>query len=290
MKNYRDALQWGAKKLNTLELPLLESALLLAFSAGWSKEKLLASFPDPLPEPVKILFSDLVQRRLQGEPSAYLLGEKEFYGRPFRVTPAVLIPRPDTEILVEQAITVATEKIKNNQKEKKGYNLFDCCTGSSAIVATLASELRTLPFNFYACDISEQALAIAKENIENLGLDKKIQLFQGDLLEAFPVSLKADIIVTNPPYLTDEESDQKKEKIGCEPDLALRGGIEGLDLIKKIILQSIDRLSPKGYLLIEAAGNQMEKIETLLKSAGFTQITRTKDLAGIERVIGGQLN
>lgn len=296
MQSVSQLLQQGAKELEELELPRLEAILLLSHSSGISKEKLLAMRTDELSEKETLAFLDLVRRRKAGEPSAYIIGYREFYGRKINVTPDVLIPRPDTETLVEEALSLIRFKINNRLDETEKLTVLDLCTGSGAVILSLAAELKqefaqdhsldTMGLHFMASDISNKALLIAKANWKEYHLP--IDSFEGDLLQALPDKLKLDIIATNPPYLTDEESDEKIQEGWREPDLALRAGENGLDLIEKIIEDSVDRLKQKGYLLIEAHGPQMNAIECLLMKLDFVNIRKVKDLAGIQRVIIGQ--
>lgn len=274
-------------KLSLFDCPQLEAMVLMGFVSGFSKERLMAMDNESLPPHEEALFWDVVQRRVSGEPSAYLTGVREFYGRELTVSRDVLIPRPDTEILVEEALRLI--------REKHYGRVWDLCTGSSAIILSICAELLDNPtllplpptdYHFFASDISEKALTIAKKNIDRYNLP--IKLFQGSLFDAMPKGKTVDLIATNPPYLENQECDEKITQGWREPDLALRGGDDGLDLIKIIIKEALDKLNYKGYLLIEASGDQMDSIEQELFKKGYISIYRVKDLASIERVICGQ--
>ncbi len=282
----------ASEQLASLDLPRLESYILLSHASGFPKEKLLAMKDEILSEAIVKKFFSLVERRKKGEPSAYILGKKEFYGRLLKVTPDVLIPRPDTEIIVEEALSII--------KQDNLKSIYDLCTGSSAIILSIAAELLGVyetcdrpnaklskQYQFFASDICQKALSIAKENTQNYHLP--ITFFQGSLLEAMPEGLKVDLIATNPPYLTNNESDEKIAQGWIEPDLALRAGKDGLDLIRILAAQALDKLNKGGYLLIEASGDQMNAMQEWLESLGYIHCYRVCDLAGIERVLIGQI-
>jgi len=275
-------LERGAEELSRLDLPRLEAMVLLSYQTKLPKEKIFAQMNEKISNENQLGFFELVKRRRLGEPSAYIVGKKEFYGRDFIVTKDVLIPRPDTEILVEEALKI----IENSPQIE---DILDLCCGSSAIITSIASELKNSnrKFNFYASDISSKALEIAKKNANRYGAE--IEFYNGDLFTPLPQNLKLDMIATNPPYLDNDECDKKIEDGWREPDLALRSGDDGLYHIRKIIKESLDILKERGYLLIEASGPQMSDISALLSGAGFKNIRIAKDLAGIERTIIGQL-
>lgn len=286
-------LREGANKLSHLELPRLESILLLSHALKKSKEEIYASPNQVLDEKTGELFLSLVKRRSEGEPSAYILGKKEFFDLELEVNHSVLIPRPDTEIIVEKAIEIIDAALTNKKKNSPALKIVDCCTGSGAIIIALAKrfkqQINENHLIFYGCDISKEALAVAKKNQANHNLQNKIEFLCGNLL--LPLASKAPffLIVTNPPYLTKAECDEKKEKGWHEPNLALEAGEDGLLYIKKIIKEANSFLEEGGHLLIEASSNQMKQIDTLLGEALFKNINITKDLANRDRVIGGQL-
>lgn len=290
-KTISKLLNLGATILSHLELPRLESLVLLSYALKKSKEEIYASLNEEVNNSQGELFLSLLERRASGEPSAYIIEEKEFFGLPLEVNSDVLIPRPDTEILVEQAINIINEKLKT-KTDGRPLKVADCCFGSGAIIIALAKEFETQAkaglIEFYASDISEAAFKVASRNLAKHNLQKIVGLFCGDLLTPLKTKAPFCVIVTNPPYLTNSECDKKIASGWREPDLALRGGIDGLDLIKKIINNAIGILENRGYLLIEASSNQMEAISNLLKKSDFQNIKITKDLANLDRVIGGQ--
>lgn len=218
---------------------------------------------------------ELVERRLSGTPMAYITGEKEFYGLPFRVTKDVLIPRPDTETLVDIVLGYA--------RRYENPRILDLCTGSGAIATTLAHSLG-IPVAM--SDISEKALAIASCNYErNIGAAPDARL--GSLFEPWRGE-RFDIIATNPPYLTQSWYEETDKDVKAEPSLALLGGDEdGLGIIRSIISLSPDYLNEGGVLAIECDYRQTESCARILRNEGFSEIAVAKDAAGKERVVHG---
>lgn len=273
----REALTAGSRLLVDSESPWLDACLLLAERLGWSREKLLASFPDILEPDVYADFMKLIEKRSQGYPVAYITGTKEFFGRDFYVEEGILCPRPDTEILIEEAL---------HQIDQLRYKrVHDLCTGSGCIALTLALENPVLDVS--ASDISEISEKIFKKNRESL-TSGSVRFIRTSLFDGMEESL--DLIVTNPPYLTREETDLRMNQNWKEPALALDGGEDGLDLIRTIIREAPSRLNPRGMLMIEADPRQMDSMEALLSNENFTSIQRVRDLAGDERVILGRLS
>ncbi len=271
----RDALQEQSKRLRDSESPWLDATLLLAEATGLRREQILASFPDPLEPAHWDTFKSLIDRRAEGYPVAYLTGSKEFYGRPFHVREGILCPRPDTEIIVEEALRLMdTEGVKR---------VHDLCTGSGCIALTLALERPESVVS--ASDISETSKEVFEINRKSLEAGE-LPYTLCSLLDEVEAPL--EMIVSNPPYLTTGETDERMEDRWKEPALALDGGDDGLDLIRILIPQAADRLIRGGYLLIEADPRQMESMAALMKEAGFSGIHCVKDLAGHERVILGR--
>ncbi len=218
----------------------------------------------------------LLAGRLSGIPMAYMTGEKEFHGHTFRVTEDTLIPRPDTETLVDAALEAAACFTSPA--------ILDLCTGSGAIAASIACELG-IPVAM--SDISPAALAIARENYRSItGSDPVWK--EGDLLEPWKGSV-FDIIASNPPYLTEDWYRETDKDVKAEPEAAFIGGDEdGLGIIRRIIAQAPSYLSPGGFLMLECDYRQTGMCGTLLRKAGFGSITVLKDLAGLERVVYGR--
>ena len=281
---FRQALADAAEKLISADIlfcdtPMLDASVLLSYAADITREKLFASYPDELPPDVETRFNGLIEKRISGLPVSYIRNLKEFYGRDFYVDESVLVPRPDTEVLVEKALQLLDNQTKTGQT---GNAVLDLCTGSSCIAVSLKLERPQLILS--ASDISEAALKTARRNAENLGAD--INFIKSSLFDA--ISGKFDMIVTNPPYLTTEETNSMMSTGWPEPDLALDGGSDGLDLIRIIVKTALDYLNDNSYLLIEAGPQQAEDVAELLKRAGFTDIEITKDLAGRNRLTSGR--
>jgi len=256
----------------------LDALLLLRKATGFSREYIL-TYPDlPLDKQTLASYKSYIARRCEAQPVAYILGEREFYGRRFAVDPRVLIPRPDTETLVEQAIILL--------KEKSRPTVLDLCTGSGCIGITIAAEISTSHVTL--ADISEDALAVANQNSHTI-LQRELESCQGNLFESLQ-NRKFHMIITNPPYLTGAWYDTTAAQVKREPYLALVGGGEdGLEIIRTIVDEAPDHLEPDGMLLIECDDRQNTKVAGLMEKAGFSSVTSTQDLAGCRRIVWGRL-
>jgi release factor glutamine methyltransferase len=268
----REALREGHLRLDAggIETPRLDASLLLAEALGVSRERLLASLPDDVAPAALARFRAYVARREGGQPVSYIRGRKEFYGLVFEVGPAVLVPRPETELLVERALALAGPRGR----------LHDVCTGTGCVAVAAAHERADLDVS--ASDVSEAARDVFVRNCMAL-LGRALRFTLSDLLEG--VTGTFDVITANPPYLRDDEVARMKGKGWPEPALALAGGPDGLDLARRLIAQAPGRLSDGGALLIEADPGQMPALEEALQGQGFAAVTRRRDLAGLERVI-----
>ena len=220
--------------------------------------------------------SALVGRRSAGEPMAYLLGVREFYGRDFAVTPDVLIPRPETELLVDIA------------KEKVGVggtaHILDLGTGSGCIALTLALELPQA--QVAAADVSSAALAVARDNAARLGA--RVEFLESDWFAALPAQA-FDLIVANPPYVAADDPHLSQGDLRFEPQGALTDHADGLAALRHIITQAPAWLSPQGWLFCEHGYDQADAVKGLLQAAGFTNIEQHRDLAGIIRCSGARI-
>jgi release factor glutamine methyltransferase len=271
-----------ASLLKSSELPMIEAQMLLEHASGWSRTALI-SYPERSVEAaLAVRVQSLFARRRFGEPVAYLTGVREFYGLMFKVSPAVLIPRPETELLVD--LTLA--RLKKNPRQ----SVLDLGTGSGAIAVTLAKLCNTAQIT--GVEQSKTALNVARENATNIlgdALSDKLQLILGDWYQ--PVGHATfDIIVSNPPYVAEADAHVTQGDLRHEPIQALTSGSDGLNAIRKIIHGATEHLRKGGWLLIEHGYDQMEACAALLKQAGFGPIFCEKDLAGIPRVSGGQFN
>jgi release factor glutamine methyltransferase len=255
--------------------PALDAALLLGEVLGLSREELITRNNYKAGSAQHKRYFDLLKRRCGGECTAYILGKKEFWGLNFFVTPAVLVPRPDTEILVEAALKIL-------QAAPPQSLVLDLCTGSGAVAIALKHECPA--FEVWAADISKDALELAGKNAESLGC--VINFFQGDLFNGIQNRRRFCIITANAPYIPSKDISFLLPEIQHEPRLALDGGLDGLDIIRRIIMESPLYLEAGGTLLLEADPSQMETIAALMKETGFFDPVINKDLAGKNRVIG----
>ncbi len=268
--------------MQTLGLDRLEAQLLLLHVLGLTPRQrswLLTHDTYVLSEPDATLLAQLTKRRLVGEPLAYLTGEQAFYGLRLQVNSHVLIPRPDTETLVQWALDVLSAADCTEPQ------ILDLGTGSGAIALAIKSQR---PDGcVYAVDASASALAQAKANADRLALQVTFRL--GNWFAALPAdNCRFDCVVANPPYIADQ--DPHLAALGHEPRQALTSGIDGLDDIRHIISHASNHLQPGGWLLLEHGYDQAGKVRDLLQQYGFGSIQSRRDLAGIERCSGGQLH
>lgn len=263
----------------TLEgLDRLDAQMLLLHALGRSPHDrawLITHDNDPMPPDAEVRWSALVQRRLAGEPVAYLLGEKEFGGLTLQVDHRVLVPRPDTEVLVDWALAALPVP------GTLAPHLLDLGTGSGAIALAVAT--RRPDAQVTATDASADALAVAQANAQRLGLP--VRFAQGAWLAAVPGE-RFDVIASNPPYIA--EGDPHLAALAHEPMTALTAGADGLDDIRTIVAQAPRALLPGGWLLLEHGHDQSAAVQTLLFAQGFEAVSSRKDLAGIDRCSGGR--
>ena len=260
---------------HTLGLARIDAQLLLLHAVGRpdaGRAWLLAHDSDAMDDTVHTQFIALCQRRLAGEPVAYLTGRKEFYGLPLQVDARVLDPRPDTETLVDWALEVIAPL--------PAPRVADLGTGSGAIALALQSQRANA--QVLAVDASEDALALAQANAERLGLAVRFQ--HANWLAG--VAGGFDAIVSNPPYIA--SADPHLAALTHEPLQALASGLDGLDDLRAIIAQAPAHLAPGGWLLLEHGHDQAAAVQALLAAQGFTQVQSRNDLAGIARCTGGQ--
>ena len=275
--------------LQTSGLERLDAQLLLLHVLGQSPKQrgwLLAHDTDPLPPERAAVLATLAERRLKGEPLAYLTGYKEFFGLDLQVDARVLVPRPDTETLVNWALEVLKPPMTVNAvatAHTATQSLLDLGTGSGAIALALKANQPKL--QVHAIDVSPDALTVAQANARRLQLD--VTFNQGAWLASLndPV-LTFDCIVSNPPYIA--AHDPHLSALTHEPLQALASGADGLDDLRQIITQAPAHLKPGGWLLLEHGYDQAQAVRDLLTSAGFVHAQSRQDLAGIERCSGGQ--
>jgi release factor glutamine methyltransferase len=257
-------------------LDALETRLLLSHVGELSRVQLITQSDRQLSAGQITALNNLVQKRVDGEPLAYLIGEREFFGLSFKVNPAVLIPRPDTELLVELALQHTPDKA----------SLLDMGTGSGAIAISIAVQRHDL--TIYACDISNDALEIAKFNADKLLKDRpSIAFYQSDWYQQIPPQ-RFNTIVSNPPYIVKDDEHLSQGDLRFEPINALTDHADGLSAYRKIIGDAPAYLAKDGWLLMEHGYHQSQDVQTLLRDRGFSEVQSWQDLAGIWRVTGGR--
>ncbi len=257
-----------------IDNPRLDAELLLAHVLGLDRVGLYMNYDRPLDAEELNKLRPLVKRRGQREPLQYLLGSTEFWSLEFKVSPAVLIPRADTEILVEEALS----------KVDESGLLLDVGTGSGAIVVSLAKELEQ--WQCEGIDLSTEALAIAQENVDGNQVTDRVELFQADLNQL--PQKKYNLIVSNPPYIAQDEWETLMPEVrDHEPQMALIAEREGLACYQSLLDQASDHLLTGGWLLVEIGYQQAEAVQQLFIAAGFADVYLREDYAGQPRVVGG---
>ena len=265
------------------QLPRAEARRLLASLTGQPLTWFMAHGDDPADPDIATRFQTLAERRRAGEPLAYLLGQQEFYGRPFTVSPAVLIPRADTETLVETALEQLL--LLRQQRRTVPLSLLELGTGSGIIAITLALEAPDT--EVHAVERSPEALTVAQQNAKTLGADR-IHWHPGSWWQALASPRRFDLIVSNPPYIAANDHHLQQGDLRFEPPQALAAGPDGLDDLRIIIGGAPAHLSPGGWLLLEHGYDQEAPVQALLRDAGFAEVFTRRDLAGQPRVSGGR--
>lgn len=261
----------------------LEARELLCHAAGKSREQFYRDMALYAPDPVEEKLAALVERRLAGEPVAYLIGEWEFYGLTLDVTPDVLIPRMDTEVLAERAILLA-------RAAGEGARVLDLCAGSGCVGLAVAANVPTC--RVVLADVSEAALKICKGNVRRNELNARVTCVQADALQKPDAALwDFDVIACNPPYIpTGDLAGLDVSVRDYEPRSALDGGADGLDFYRAIAARWGSALRLGGSLLFEVGINQAMDVAALLEGSGFEDIQSTQDTQGIPRVVEGVVN
>lgn len=267
-----EALRTGQAKIGALE-----ARVLLKNALGCDDAHLIAGAGRALSREEERAFANLLARRAQGEPVAYLTGLREFYGLQFRVTPVVLIPRPETELLVDLAL----ERIA----PAAGARVLDLGTGSGCVAIAIARERPRA--EVVAVDASAKAVALARENAERHGI-RNLAVLNGDWFGAVP-GQRFDVIVANPPYIAAGDPHLAEGDLRFEPRQALVAGPAGLECIEVVIASSPGHLVQGGWFLFEHGHDQAARCRALLTQAGFAEVLTRRDLAGIERVSGGRV-
>ena len=274
----------AAELLRASPLPPLEARILLTHVLGWRRTQLITRGDEPIERASIERYQALEARRVAGEPVAQLVGAREFFGLDFEVTPDVLIPRPETELLVETALA-ALEDVSRPR-------VLDLGTGTGAIAVAIASARPDA--QVWALDRSAEALAVAARNAARL-LDVKrpggaVAVKQSDWYESLDSALRFDVIVSNPPYIASGDPHLSEGDLRFEPRGALTDEADGLSAIRKIVAGAPARLAANGALWIEHGYDQAEAVRALLTAQGFAQVRSERDLAGIERISGGRFD
>jgi release factor glutamine methyltransferase len=293
----RTALRSGIAQLREAHVPsfTLAAELLLLHTLGRDRTWLYAHPEELVPEAEAQRFFELIERRASGEPTQYLTGKQEFWGLEFEVTLDVLIPRPETEHVIEVALDrLALHEIRQGRPQTtkgEGLQIADIGTGSGCIAVALAKELPAA--KILATEISAAALEVARRNASRHAVLDRILFLQGNLLDsrlARGDSLPAfDLIASNPPYIGRREAPSLPREVrDHEPEAALYGGEEGYELYADLIAQAARRLKPGGALVLELGHNSLPAVQPLLDTANWTNVGVTNDLAGIPRVIAAE--
>ncbi|MFW5684885.1 MAG: peptide chain release factor N(5)-glutamine methyltransferase [Spirochaetota bacterium] len=293
----RELLAWASARIRaeladsdpagSADTPYLDAMVLLATARGETTERLMASMPDPVDRAARDRFVGFVTQRCSGVPVSYIRGTKEFFGREFIVSPSVLVPRPETEQLVELALEIA-DTITREHASCEPIHVHDCCTGSGCVALTVAAERPSLLVT--ASDISEAALEVAAANGRVIAPD--VAFHRSDLLETVSrndsaIAPRPRIITANPPYLTDTEYERMRAAEWPEPPEALRAGPDGLDLIRRLAGEAVTILPRVGYLIVEIGRDQGEAGCSILREAGFSSAVVHQDLGARDRVLIG---
>lgn len=261
-------------KQNNIENSTLKAKILLANILKVKKEYLLIHSEEQVKQEDKIKYENCIKELIKGKPLQYITNKQEFMGLNFYVDENVLIPQPDTEILVEKAIEIA----ETTQKNK----ILDMCTGSGCIAISLAKNINNVQIT--AVDISNNVLNVANKNAINNNVENKIKFINSDMFSN--IKEKFDIIVSNPPYIETETINKLEIAVQNEPHLALDGGIDGLKFYNIIANNAFKYLNKNGYLLLEIGYNQQKSVTQLLQNTGkYTNIETIKDLGGNYRVV-----
>ena len=281
--NIKEALEYGINKLkeNQISEPVLKSRLLMANVLNISKEYIIVHESDALDDLVIEKYKEGINRLCKNTPIQYIINKQEFMGIDFYVDENVLIPQPDTEILVEEVISIINNNIEKGFN-RSDFKVLDLCTGSGAIGISIAKKVDNLKVTL--SDISRNALNVAKTNCIRIISNKEIEFIESDLFEN--IDDRFDIIVSNPPYIKTKEIKSLSKEVQNEPVLALDGGEDGLRVYKKIIDKAYKFLNKNGFLCLEIGYDQKNEVIDLIKNnTNYENIYSKKDLSGNDRVI-----
>ncbi len=278
MPTIAETLKAASLQLKDAEVPndVLDAQTLLAFTINQDRTYLIIHFNDPLSEERINKYQSFITRRATGEPLQYITGRQEFFGLEFEVTPAVLIPRPETELIVEETLLLA----KNIAQPL----IIDAGTGSGCIAIALARELENS--KIVATDISAEALEVASRNAAKHGVENRINFINSDLLNGIPKNTKADFILSNPPYIAPEEIAMLQREVrDWEPHTALTDFADGLNFYRRLLVEAIEFLRPEGYLIFEMGYEQVARITSFVDRKLWSEPKILLDLQGIARTM-----
>lgn len=278
MQTIAEVIKSAANTLRVAEVSndLLDAQSLLAFALGKDRTYLVINFNKQLSDELIAKYLSLIDRRAAGEPLQYIVGTQAFFGLDFEVTPAVLIPRPETELIVEETLRLA--------EDLSDPVILDVCTGSGCIAVTLARELENA--HVFATDISSEAIAVAKRNAIRNGVDEQVEFVECDLFSGLPAHLKADFILSNPPYIAPEEIETLQREVrDWEPRIALTDDADGLQFYRRLLVESPSYLKPNGHLIFEMGYQQSETIKALIDRNVWCEPRALLDLQSIERTL-----
>lgn len=270
---YEETLRRGASILLSagVESPRLDAEVLLSNASGLERAGLFARLREDVAAGVLVEFDTLIARRARREPVAYIIGEKEFHSLAFRVTHDCLIPRPETELLVDEALKRAPTRAR----------VLDVGTGSGCIAIAIA--VRRPDLRLTACDVSSAALAVAIENARRHDVDERIDFVESDLFGGLAPESRWDVVVANPPYVADEEG--LAPELAWEPPGALRAGPDGLSVIRRLVPEAAARLAPGGTLMFEIGSAQAQAAVSVAECEGLKQVAVQSDLSGLPRLV-----
>ena len=279
----KDIINYGVAMIKNTESPSLETQMMIAKVIEKDRLYIMLNLEEDIDESKVEIIKTMIDKRKSSYPLQYILGEREFWGMDFKVSEGVLIPRQDTEILIEETL----KKLKDN-KHKSNLKGFEIGVGSGIISITLLKEIETL--TMIGVDINDKAIELTKANALKHEVSDRLCILNSNLFEKINKENQFDFIISNPPYIETKVIDSLKEDIKKhEPKLALDGGEDGLDFYRAIIEQSKSYISPEGFIAFEIGYNQAEAVKKIFVGNGYPNVTIAKDLAGFDRVVIGMI-
>ena len=279
----KDIINYGVAMIKNTESPSLETQMMIAKVIEKDRLYIMLNLEEDIDESKVEIIKTMIDKRKSSYPLQYILGEREFWGMDFKVSEGVLIPRQDTEILIEETL----KKLKDN-KHKSNLKGFEIGVGSGIISITLLKEIETL--TMIGVDINDKAIELTKANALKHEVSDRLCILNSNLFEKINKENQFDFIISNPPYIETKVIDSLQEDIKQhEPKLALDGGEDGLDFYRAIIEQSKSYISPEGFIAFEIGYNQAEAVKKIFVENGYPNVTSAKDLAGFDRVVIGMI-